>query len=88
MWAMHYEALRETRNFIMEHLSAMGLVPKIHDEIPEKIKKLAGEREEFRANQQFVQSDGLRKKINDLGYEIEDTPRGPFLWPSRRISND
>lgn len=81
MWAMHYEALRKTRNFITEHLSAMGLVPKIHDEIPEKIKKLADEREQFRANQQFVQSDGLRKKINDLGYEIEDTPRGPFLWP-------
>ena len=36
---------------------------------------------EFRDNKQFVQSDDLRKQISSVGYEIEDTPQGPFLWP-------
>lgn len=51
-------------------------------EIPFEVQTLAQEREEFRSNKQFVQSDAWRKKINDLGYEVEDTPRGPFIWPS------
>lgn len=48
---------------------------------PEKVKKLAAERESFRSSKQFVQSDAIRNEINALGYEIEDTPQGPFLWP-------
>ncbi len=54
--------------------------------IPSKIEQLAKEREQCRTNQQFVQSDTLRKEINDLGYEIEDTPKGPFLWPRFSLS--
>lgn len=45
--------------------------------IPPKIKSLAAEREEFRVNKQFVQADRLRKKIEQLGYIVEDTPQGP-----------
>ena len=52
-------------------------------EIPSKIRQLAKEREESRASKQFEQSDALRKAINALGYEIEDTPQGPFLWPQK-----
>ena len=49
--------------------------------ISEKAKKLANERETSRGSKQFEQSDRLRKQIEELGYEVEDTPRGPFLWP-------
>ena len=35
----------------------------------------------FRRNQQFVQSDALRAHIHALGYVVEDTPNGPFVWP-------
>lgn len=49
--------------------------------IPDNVQKLARERETFRTNKQFAQSDHLRKEINDLGYEVEDTPTGPRLWP-------
>ncbi|MCR4328578.1 MAG: cysteine--tRNA ligase [Patescibacteria group bacterium] len=38
----------------------------------------------FRRNQQFVQSDTLRKRLNALGYGVEDTPYGPFLWPIKQ----
>ena len=44
--------------------------------IPEKILKLAEQRESARKNKDFKKSDELRKKINDLGYEIKDTAEG------------
>ncbi|MDP3015257.1 MAG: cysteine--tRNA ligase [bacterium] len=45
--------------------------------IPQKIKRLAAQREKLRINKQFIQADALRKKIEELGYEIEDAPQGP-----------
>ena len=47
---------------------------------PAKVGKLVKEREKYRTNKQFVQADGLRKKIEALGYTVEDTPQGPFVW--------
>lgn len=46
------------------------------EKIPKEILELADEREEARKNKDFKKSDGLRKKINSLGYEIKDTPEG------------
>ncbi len=46
-------------------------------EIPPKIAQLTAQREELRRNKQFMQSDALRKKIESLGYIIEDTAFGP-----------
>lgn len=50
-------------------------------EVPRKITTLVRERDKLRRNQQFMQSDGLRKKINALGFLVEDTPMGSFVWP-------
>lgn len=50
----------------------------VFPKIPEKIKKMAEKRELLRINKQFVQSDVLRKKIKALGFEVEDTPLGPY----------
>jgi cysteinyl-tRNA synthetase len=47
--------------------------------IPLKISRLAQEREKLRANKQFIQADALRKKIEELGYYIEDTAAGPLV---------
>ncbi len=46
------------------------------EKIPEEIRKLAEEREEARKNKDFKKSDELREKINSLGYEIKDSPKG------------
>ena len=54
---------------------------------PEKARQLAAEREQFRGSKQFDKADALRNEINDLGYEIEDTPKGPFLWPQAKKRN-
>jgi cysteinyl-tRNA synthetase len=56
-------------------------------EIPAKAHALVEEREQSRGNKQFEQSDRLRKEINALGYDIEDTARGPFLWPLPKNHN-
>ena len=46
------------------------------EKISEAILKLVEEREEVRKNKDFKKSDELRKKINSLGYEIEDKNSG------------
>lgn len=48
--------------------------------IPLLVMKLVKERELCRVNKQFTQSDALREKIRVLGYGIEDTPQGPFIY--------
>jgi cysteinyl-tRNA synthetase len=56
-------------------------------QISENARKLAAERETFRSSKQFEHSDRLRKEIEGVGYEIEDTPQGPFLWPLQKNHN-
>jgi cysteinyl-tRNA synthetase len=41
-------------------------------EIPKEVKKLAAERLEARKNKDFQKADELRKKIEKMGYLIED----------------
>jgi len=52
-------------------------------EIPPKIKQMAAKREKLRVNKQFIQADALRKKVERLGYKIEDTAYGHKVTPSR-----
>lgn len=47
--------------------------------IPEEIKKLAQEREDARRAKNFNKSDGLRKAIEEKGYDIEDTSKGQII---------
>ncbi|MGC8880892.1 MAG: cysteine--tRNA ligase [Minisyncoccia bacterium] len=47
--------------------------------IPQKIKKLAQKREKYRKEKNYKKADELRKKIEKLGYLIEDTPTGPKI---------
>ena len=47
--------------------------------IPEEVKALAEERVVAKANKDFVKADGLRAKILDLGFVVEDTKDGYSL---------
>ncbi len=51
--------------------------------IPQVINQLVDEREKLRRGGEFDESDFIRQKILDLGYTLEDTPKGPQV---RRIS--
>jgi cysteinyl-tRNA synthetase len=80
IWTMSPEEAQIIAVSLYGFFSQFGIslnLPKI----PQKIKDLAAERELSRASKQFTQSDALRNEINALGYDIEDTPKGPFLWP-------
>ncbi len=48
---------------------------------PIDIKKLVVLRGKYRSNEQFIKADDLRKKIERLGYIIEDTSLDSFVWP-------
>lgn len=47
--------------------------------IPEEVQILADQREVARQSKDFKTSDDLRFKIQDLGYEVEDTADGPRI---------
>ena len=47
--------------------------------IPVSVLKLAKEREKYRKEKNFAKSDELRKKIESLGWLIDDSPSGPKL---------
>lgn len=46
-------------------------------EISENVMKLVNQRESARKSADFKKSDKLRKEVRKLGFEIEDTPKGP-----------
>lgn len=52
-------------------------------EVPEEVKKLAGDREGLRKSGKFVEADKVRMKIEALGFTIKDTATGPALHAKR-----
>jgi len=48
-------------------------------EVPEKIKELVRTREKLRQEKKFKQADKIRKEIEKMGYEIEDTKNKPKI---------
>lgn len=45
--------------------------------IPEDVKELVKEREHYRKNRKFNMADHVRAQIKKLGYEVEDSKKGP-----------
>ena len=80
MQVLDKKSLKETADSIKKNLGLLGISLKL-PEIPQKIRKMANEREKLRSNKQFAKSDALRKRIEGLGYTIEDTPHGQLIWP-------
>ena len=47
--------------------------------LPDEIQKLVQEREGARQNNNWEKADELRKKIEESGFEVKDTDKGPFV---------
>ncbi len=71
---------RAARETLGEFLSSLG-IEVIAPAIPRVATALAKKREAYRRNKQFEQSDALRRELDAVGYVVEDTAAGPFLWP-------
>lgn len=57
----------------MDVVFGLDLLKKEKVTIPKEIKKIIKKREEARKNKDWKKADELRKKINKLGYRIDDT---------------
>ena len=62
-----------------DKIFALDLVKIKKIEIPEKIKKLVKTREEYRKGNDWQKADEIRKKIEKLGWQVEDTEQGPKI---------
>ncbi|MEX2033127.1 MAG: cysteine--tRNA ligase [Candidatus Colwellbacteria bacterium] len=88
LWAMLADPALTLKNKIM-HIEAFDKIfgLKLKQRVglpPSKVRGLVKEREKYRINKQFVHADRLRKKIESLGYTVEDTSRGPFVKKNGR----
>lgn len=84
IWELNKKTAKSTIKWISSKLDMLGIEVK-SPKTPLKIRLLARKRELSRSSKQFDQSDALRKQIEAVGYSIEDTPVGPFLWPKSQI---
>ncbi len=50
-------------------------------EIPENVQTLIKERDLARSQKDFAKSDEIRKQIENLGFEVKDTPEGTVVSP-------
>ena len=58
--------------------AGLGFVP---EPAPEDVRALVAARETARASKDFAASDDLRDRIAELGWVVQDTPRGSVLVP-------
>jgi cysteinyl-tRNA synthetase len=74
---------KQILNLINKFDSVFGLklleIKREKIRIPEKVIELVKERERLRKLKQWKSADELRRKIKDLGYQIEDTKEGPKI---------
>ncbi|HVN26754.1 MAG TPA: cysteine--tRNA ligase [Candidatus Paceibacterota bacterium] len=80
IWSLRASEARMIKKSLKAALDTFGIsLPS--PKIPAEVERMAKEREKFRKSKQFVQADALRERLGSVGYEIEDTPQGYFLWP-------
>ena len=83
LWTLSPAAAKKAGDSVRKQLAILGIEVKTA-EIPRKIRALAAKREELRRNKQFIPADDLRKKLEELGYAVEDTAAGPYIKPLKR----
>ncbi len=80
---LNNKIIKQVLGIINEFDSVLGLnlseIKKKKIEVPKEIIKLLKEREKLRKSKQWKKSDEIRKKIETMGYLIEDTKEGPKL---------
>jgi len=72
---------KEKYKLLLDFDKVLGLdLAKIKiKKIPAEVKRLVQEREKYRSQKNWQKADKIRKKIKELGYQIEDTEEGPEI---------
>jgi cysteinyl-tRNA synthetase len=73
--------IKDKKDLLLDFDKVFGLdLVKIKKpKIPEEIKKMVEQREEYRKKGDFESADEMRKKIKEIGWQIEDTKEGPKI---------
>jgi cysteinyl-tRNA synthetase len=72
----------EEKNYLLldfDKVFGLGLNKIKKQEVPEEIENLAEKREKLRKEGKWQEADGIRKKIKIMGWQIEDTEKGPKI---------
>jgi len=74
------KSAKEIISFFLEADKVFGILGKEKKSPPPPtIKKMLAEREKFRKEKNWQEADNIRKKIEELGWKIEDTENGAIL---------
>ena len=73
---MHEEEALLVKNYIISTLKLLGIEFE-RAPIPSPVLRLLNERESLRKEKKFEEADKVRIEVQKLGYDIEDTARGP-----------
>ena len=68
----------EILSFFKEVNSITGTIPSEEQKIPAEVQELMNQREKFRQDKNYEESDKIRAQIQNLGWEVEDTIYGPL----------
>ncbi|OGE83976.1 MAG: cysteine--tRNA ligase [Candidatus Colwellbacteria bacterium RIFCSPLOWO2_01_FULL_48_10] len=77
-WQMTPGDAKRLGNMAKKLLNALGLEVR-STRLPFSVRRMIIAKDRFRIDKQFIQSDALRKKLESLGYKVEDTPLGSFV---------
>ena len=78
--------IKAFKNF--DSILGLGLNEQRIEKIPKVIKQLAYKREFFRKEKKWQEADEVRKKIEENGFIIKDTPNGPQIsYLKNRLAN-
>ena len=72
-------AIEGAQRTLSELSDVLGLLLKKADALPQEVQALADQRAEARKQKDWTASDALRKQLQQLGYQVEDTPAGQKL---------
>lgn len=70
---------KETIEFLTNINEIFGIISKAKENVPYEIKNVVKIREELREKKKFEEADKIRKHVEEVGYQIDDTSYGPLI---------
>ncbi len=75
------QGVKEILDTLLTFDTVLALLPTAQNSVPEEVLKLHQARQDARGKKDFAQSDALRQKISELGFIVEDGPKGSYVKP-------
>lgn len=76
-------SLGKAREFMLSFNGIFEVLETEREEIPGEVLEMAMQREQCRKERKFREADDIRRKINEMGYSVEDNEKGPRIRKER-----